>query len=247
MALRSRLRRAFTRSSPDDSGSLSKTSDKSPKKTSKGDSNKTAKKSSKGDSDVYQPGEKMPPLKYRRPVDPIHKANLEAFTWTKAWRRKSAQSMYSPMGSRMPSRKNSRASFGRRSMSSMKGSSRGDDIGMVDSGVGGSIAGDEMRANDLREGSDEEGDITNVGLSRPPSNHHKSSINARQSHSITSASFPPLPGPTDHTRRSQSTSKSKPDQPFTPEDLELALHRSHLGPTQEEPDRSREQSPGTRA
>jgi hypothetical protein len=51
----------------------------------------------------YQPGEKIP-YKYLRPVEKSHKDNLEGFSWTKAWRRKSNQSQYSPHGSRMPSR-----------------------------------------------------------------------------------------------------------------------------------------------
>ena len=57
--------------------------------------------------------EAMPKPKYRAPVDPNHKATLEAFSFSGAFeaiRRKSAQSAYSPMGSRMPSRMGSRAS-----------------------------------------------------------------------------------------------------------------------------------------
>src|ERR1700760_2697240 len=57
-------------------------------------------------STYYKPGEKIP-YKYRRPVEPAHKAKLEGFSWTNAWRRKSNQSEYSPMGSRMPSRQGS--------------------------------------------------------------------------------------------------------------------------------------------
>jgi hypothetical protein len=41
---------------------------------------KNAAKQAKPESDFYQPGEKMPPLKYRRAVDPEHKKKLEAFT-----------------------------------------------------------------------------------------------------------------------------------------------------------------------
>lgn len=150
MALRTRLRRAFTRGSSDEGGSLSKTSSKTtkPKKDSK-------------DPNVYQPGEKMPPLKYRRPVNPEHKEKLESFTWAKAWRRKSDQSMYSPMGSRMPSRKNSQNTVGRRSVGDRRKSSRGNDGTCVDSGFEGSIAGDSEHPDKLREGSDEEGDVTN--------------------------------------------------------------------------------------
>ncbi|KAF2259893.1 hypothetical protein CC78DRAFT_536735 [Lojkania enalia] len=151
MPLRTRLRRAFTRGSQDDE-SFSRTS-------------KGSKSTGKRDSIHYQPGEKMPPLKYRRPVNPEHKAHLEAFSWAKAWRRKSDQSVYSPMGSRMPSRKNSYTTVGRKSIggrSMRRASSK--DVG-VDSGIGGSVIDDEeveeRKANQLREGSDEEGDVTN--------------------------------------------------------------------------------------
>ncbi|KAF2466292.1 uncharacterized protein BDR25DRAFT_77258 [Lindgomyces ingoldianus] len=184
MALRSRLRRAFTRSSQDDT-SLTKTSSKSSK------ANK--------DSNVYQPGEKMPPLKYRRPVNPEHKEKLEAFSWAKAWRRKSEQSQYSPMGSRMPSRKNSINTLGRRSIGGRKGSSRGHDGIGVDSGIGGSIAGDEQRVEQVKEGSDEEGDVTNVGLSRPPTNEpRKSSSYPGRSHSITTTNPSPKKNSSSH-------------------------------------------------
>lgn len=139
MPFRSRLRRAFTRGSHDESAK--------PENLKKGDPN------------VYQPGEKMPPLKYRRPVNPEHKAKLEAFSFSNAWRRRSDQSLYSPMGSRMPSRKSSYISFRRSRSISRKSMSRGDDGSGVDSGIGASVAGDDR--HDIREGSDEEGDITN--------------------------------------------------------------------------------------
>ncbi|ORY05922.1 hypothetical protein BCR34DRAFT_604376 [Clohesyomyces aquaticus] len=229
MALRSRLRRAFTRGSQDDPA-LTKTLSKNSKKE-------------KRDSNVYQPGEKMPPLKYRRPVAPEHKEKLESFSWAKAWRRKSEHSVYSPMGSRMPSRRNSISTLGRRSIGGRKGSSRGHDgVGIgVDSGIGGSIAGDEQRPERLREGSDEEGDVTNVGLSRPPTNEpRKSSTYNRRSHSIASGGS--RPATSDRARRSGST---KHDQPFTQEELELALKRSHLEAPKEESDRSDDHSPGS--
>jgi hypothetical protein len=149
MPLRTRIRRAFTRGSSDENA-LKKTDSKSSKRASKN-----------FDSNVYQPGEKMPPLKYRRPVAPEHKEKLEAFTWSKAWRRKSQQSIYSPMGSRMPSRKTSYSTLGRRSLSigGRKSRSRHREGGIgVDSGFGGSVYDGGER---LREGSDEEGDVMN--------------------------------------------------------------------------------------
>lgn len=113
----------------------------------------------------------MPPLKYRRPVAPEHKAHLESFDWAKAWRRKSTSSIYSPMGSRMPSRKSSFSSFrtrrsvrsahGRRSQSKPR---RADDYRENDSGIGASLSGDHQ----LIEDSDDEGDITNGQPNKTP-------------------------------------------------------------------------------
>lgn len=106
----------------------------------------------------------MPPLKYRRPVAPEHKAHLESFDWAKAWRRKSAQSIYSPMGSRMVSRKSSFQSFrtrrsvrsvNRRSGSKHRG--EGTDYRENDSGIGASLDDDDH----IREHSDEENDVLN--------------------------------------------------------------------------------------
>lgn len=64
--------------------------------------------SSSKNANVYQPGEKIP-QKYRRPVDKAHKAMLEAYRmdFGESTGRKSFQSEYSPMASRMPSRRNS--------------------------------------------------------------------------------------------------------------------------------------------
>ena len=120
------------------------------------------------ESDFYKPGEKMPPMKYRRPVDPEHKKNLEAFTWKKAWRRRSHQSLYSPMGSRLPSRKGSFRSRRSRSRSvhrSRRSSFHSDydhedDDTWVDSGIGASISDSDRPAN-IREASDDEGDVLN--------------------------------------------------------------------------------------
>ncbi|KAH6644482.1 hypothetical protein C7974DRAFT_21750 [Boeremia exigua] len=186
------------------------------------------------ESDFYKPGEKMPPMKYRRPVDPEHKEKLEAFTWKKAWRRRSHQSLYSPMGSRLPSRKGSFRS--RRSRSRSVHRSRrssfhsdydhDDDDTWVDSGIGASISDSERPAN-IREASDDEGDVLNVGLSRNPTQdprdtRKESTAGRRRSssiHSVRPSSTRPGTG-SDRTRQNS--------QPFTPEDLELALKKSHL-------------------
>ncbi len=64
----------------------------------------------------------MPKPKFRAP-DPEHKEKLEAFSWTTAWRRKSDQSMVSPMSSR----RGSTMTAGRRSMQVPRAS-----VGQVD-------------------------------------------------------------------------------------------------------------------
>jgi hypothetical protein len=97
MAIRERLKKTFRRNSTSGTGS---------------------EESSTTEHRVYQPGEKIPQSKYRRPVAKEHKEKLEAFSFANAWRRKSNGSTYSPMGSRMPSRKNSaEPQVGRRSRS----------------------------------------------------------------------------------------------------------------------------------
>lgn len=61
----------------------------------------------KSKADTYQPGE-IPSSKYRSPYNKPHQDKLKAFSFGDAFsRRKSDQTQYSPMGSRMPSRKNS--------------------------------------------------------------------------------------------------------------------------------------------
>lgn len=51
----------------------------------------------------------MPRPKYRAPVKKEHKERLEAFNFASSWRRRSHVSLYSPMGSRLPSRRGSRS------------------------------------------------------------------------------------------------------------------------------------------
>jgi hypothetical protein len=49
----------------------------------------------------------MPRPKYRAIPKKEHKDKLDAFSFPEAWRRRSFQSQYSPMGTRAPSRRNS--------------------------------------------------------------------------------------------------------------------------------------------
>ena len=74
---------------------------------------------------VYKPHE-MPQLRYKRPADPKHRQHLEAYSLEKAFKgigskRRSRGSLYSPMGSRLPSRIGSIAS--RRSVAKTEGPS----------------------------------------------------------------------------------------------------------------------------
>ncbi|CBX99653.1 hypothetical protein LEMA_P088920.1 [Plenodomus lingam JN3] len=191
------------------------------------------------ESDFYLPGEKMPPLKYRRPVDPEHKKRLEAFSFTTAWRRHSNASLYSPMGTRLSSRRSSFRSRRSRSRSMLRSrrssvSSEYDHEDWVDSGIGASIAGDDRPAN-IREASDDEGDVLNVGLSRNPTEdprdaRRKQSAALRRSSSVRQLSRPGTGS--DRTRQPSAS------VPFTAEELQLALQKSHLEATTEESDRS---------
>ncbi|KAF1844176.1 uncharacterized protein K460DRAFT_379166 [Cucurbitaria berberidis CBS 394.84] len=222
--LRTRLRRVLT-GSPDEGGPLSKFKARHAK-------------SNLPESDFYLPGEKMPPLKYRRPVDPEHKKRLESFNFSTAWRRRSHTSLYSPMGSKLPSRRNSCRSRRSRSRSMHRSrrssfSSEYDAEDWVDSGIGASIAGDERPAN-IREASDDEGDVLNVGLSRNPTEDPR---DARRKQS-TAARRESISRPGTGSDRTRNAS-----QPFSPEELEQALAKSHLEATKEESDRSAAETP----
>ncbi|KAJ9638400.1 hypothetical protein H2201_002676 [Coniosporium apollinis] len=198
MPFRERMKKAFKRSpSNSETSSLSKTD-------------------SKGDPNVYQPGEKMPQPKYRRPVPKEHKEKLENFSFSNAWRRSSQQSGdYSPMGSRAPSRRGSLASVfgvgGRKSFQSRRGESH----------VGSTVEEDE--------GDDT--DVKNVGLSK--NNTHEG---ANASASAAPMSLNQIANQPSGSRPQSSNANggrtSPYQQPFTQEDLTLALKRSHLdGPT----------------
>ena len=109
MPIRARLKRAFGGSS---------NNDYDPSNPLTQPPNKKSKKDYP--ENVYRPGESMPKPKYRGPWNQAHQDKLSAFTFGDAWKRrksnmtnKSAQSAqanseYSPMGSRLPSRGASR-------------------------------------------------------------------------------------------------------------------------------------------
>lgn len=103
MAIREKARALFkSKSKSDRDSQISKTST-------------TASDRDRWPSNVYKPGEAMPRPKYRAVPKKEHKDKLEAFSFAEAWRRKSFQSQYSPMGTRAPSRRNSSRRPSRRS------------------------------------------------------------------------------------------------------------------------------------
>ncbi|KAF2148451.1 hypothetical protein K461DRAFT_64379 [Myriangium duriaei CBS 260.36] len=95
MPFREKLKKAFKSSSP--------ASSKNPSPTI------VQAETTRWPSNVYRPDEPMPRPKYRAPVKKEHKEKLEAFNFASSWRRRSHVSLYSPMGSRLPSRRGSRA------------------------------------------------------------------------------------------------------------------------------------------
>jgi len=90
MAIRARAKAFFRRSRNVNDDTLSKTD--------------STDSHERWPSNVYKPGEPMPRPKYRAPPKKEHKEHLDSFSFADAWRRKSFQSQYSPMGTRAPSR-----------------------------------------------------------------------------------------------------------------------------------------------
>ena len=103
MPFREKMRRALGRTSVSEEGAdLTQIASKASKK----------EKKQRTPSNVYKPGEAMPKPKYRGPVNKEHQDKLHAFEFSSAFRRRnSEQSQYSPMGSRLPSRRNSLLGF----------------------------------------------------------------------------------------------------------------------------------------
>lgn len=101
MPFRDKVKKAFGKSNDNPSDT---SSDLSPTR-SKASNKKPRKQKVEYPDNVYKPGE-IPESKYKGPYDKKHQQKLHAFSFTAAFqgRRKSDQSLYSPMGSRMPSR-----------------------------------------------------------------------------------------------------------------------------------------------
>jgi hypothetical protein len=106
MAIRARAKAFFRRSRNANDDTLSKTD--------------STDSHERWPSNVYKPGEPMPRPKYRAPPKKEHKEHLDSFSFGNAWRRKSFQSQYSPMGTRAPSRLPSAAPSRRSSWYSRK-------------------------------------------------------------------------------------------------------------------------------
>ena len=108
MPFRAKMKRAFGRDSPEESSDQAQTNGKV--------SDKKKKKKQKLPDNVYKPGEAMPRPKYRGPYDKEHQDKLTSFNFANAFtRRKSDYSEYSPMGSKLPSRRGSFLGMGRKS------------------------------------------------------------------------------------------------------------------------------------
>lgn len=192
-----------------------------PKSRAESDLSKTSSSNSSRErwpSNVYKPGEPMPRPKYRKPPTKEHKDKLESFSFGDAWRRKSYQSTYSPMGTRAPSRKNSlfsRKSYAKSSRANSVTSFEGQmDRGGVRQREGHGFAHGAALATTLSTEQEAEGDddVGNVGLSRVQS--HDQPPKSRP-HTADGRPYPGMSTAYDH-------------QPFSEQELALALQRSHL-------------------
>ncbi|KAG9634665.1 hypothetical protein KCU98_g7792, partial [Aureobasidium melanogenum] len=236
MAFRERIKKALRKASPNSSLHKSSTTD-------------SKEGRERWPSNVYKPGEPMPRPKYRAPVKKEHKEKLESFNFASAWRRKSFMSEYSPMGTRMPSRRASlisRKSFGGRSSlrNSMTMSRRNSVSGGVKSGRESLEVPRERHAALAPALSTEveaygDDDVTNVGLSRVQSREdkpHRPVYSRRQTAEYRSrapAKASPLgqtsEAPTSTPTQAQPKAAFAHDHtPFTEEELARALQRSHL-------------------
>lgn len=196
------MKRAFGRSISEDGSNLTQTDSKaSTKKTKK----------PKTPNNVYKPGEVMPKQKYRGPVNKEHKEKLDAFSFGNAFRRRNSdQSQYSPMGSRLPSRRSSL--FGRKSL----------------------VLGSRQQSHvdePVMESADADDDVTNVGLSR----RHTLEENQRP-RTRDSDTMDPLQETTTVTKGNMNghANGSAYGRPFTEDELTQAMTRTTLRPASPE-------------
>jgi hypothetical protein len=236
------------------------------KSKSKGETGSQISKASTKESDterwpsnVYKPGETMPRPKYRAPPKKEHKEKLEAFSFAEAWRRKSFQSQYSPMGTRAPSRRNSSRQPSRRnswySMGKKSFTGKSDVVrnGSVTSGGEPEKHGTRQRehvshaakATTLRTELEQEGD-DDVGNGATPDDPPKEAQHANDSavglSRVQSKDMPQnksrptsvdlkttqKDGQAQYEGMDKTLATAHDHQPFTEQDLALALSRSHL-------------------
>ncbi|KAL8794194.1 MAG: hypothetical protein Q9195_003262 [Heterodermia aff. obscurata] len=153
MPFRAKMKRAFGRDSPDEASDQAQTNGKVSDKK---------KKKQKLPDNVYKPGEVMPRPKYRGPYDKEHQDKLTSFNFANAFsRRKSDYSEYSPMGSKLPSRRGSFLGIGRKSFARSRQPSYVDPA--------------------LLESKEGDDDVTNVGLSRQQTHEEKKRPRTRDS------------------------------------------------------------------
>ncbi|KAK3725554.1 hypothetical protein LTR37_000524 [Vermiconidia calcicola] len=176
-------------------------------------------------SNVYKPGESMPRPKYRAPPKKEHTEKLEAFDFAEAWRKKSFQSNYSPMGTRAPSRRSSWFSVGRKSVSGRSEGGRTNSVGSGDGekggvkhreGIGGTAVAPRLKTEPEAEGDD---DVTNVGMSRVQS-YDKPALSRPRT------ADDPEPNGVLNGLHTTNTITARDHQPFTAQDLELAMSRT---------------------
>ncbi|KAK6428907.1 hypothetical protein LTR95_014945 [Oleoguttula sp. CCFEE 5521] len=186
-------------------------------------------------SNVYKPGEPMPRPKYRAPPKKEHKEKLEAFSFGEAWRRKSFQSQYSPMGTRAPSRRGSWIERRRSMRSGRTGSVASMASGKSGGGVhrreyvgAGAAVATRLSVEIENEGDD---DVANVGLSRVQSrdrNPRSRVGSTHRSRQRTAEHVTPVPPPNELGHSLYKPMTAHDHQPFSEHDLALALNRSHL-------------------
>ncbi|KAK0939689.1 hypothetical protein LTR29_008683 [Friedmanniomyces endolithicus] len=171
-------------------------------------------------SNIYKPGETMPRPKYRKPPTKEHKEKLESFSFGDAWRRKSYQSNYSPMGTRAPSRSNSL--FRRKSHAR---SSRANSVASLGDGEKCGPRQREMHSGAMITAqlsteveADGDDDVTNVGLSRAQSREQVPT----KSRPRTAEDIPP------DCSEYFGSGTAHDHRPFSEHELTLALQRSHL-------------------
>ncbi|MCJ1463240.1 hypothetical protein MMC07_001845 [Pseudocyphellaria aurata] len=191
MPFRDKVKRAFGRNSNEDSDLTT---------VSSATSRKEKKQKREYPDNVYKPGEVMPRPKYRAAYNKEHQEKLSAFSFGDAWkRRKSDQSQYSPMGSRLPS---------------MVGSLR-----RMSLATGSRDRKQSVATETVDENIDRDDDVSNVGLSRQVTRDENGRPRTADSRKMNGL----------HSQRTVTNGHVKSgetEKPFTEEELSLALTRT---------------------